>query len=42
VGCKSRALTGFAARIDVDLIGVADDPNRPWVDARNVYCRTKI
>ena len=38
-GCNSSSLTGWRSVIDVDLVGLADDPNKLVTPAQNIYCR---
>ena len=38
-GCYNSSLTGWRSVIDVDLVGLADDPNKLTTAAQNIYCR---
>lgn len=38
-GCYNRSLTSWRSVIDVDLIGVADDPSKLTTPTRNISCR---
>jgi hypothetical protein len=37
--CTGSALTGWRSVIDVDLVGLADDPRKLTTAARNINCR---
>lgn len=37
-GCNNRGVVGWRSVIDVDLIGVADDPGKLITPARNIPC----
>ncbi|WP_462189078.1 hypothetical protein [Frankia sp. CcWB2] len=37
--CRSSRLTGWRSVIDVDLLGVPDDPNKLVTKGRNIRCR---
>ncbi|WP_083342742.1 MULTISPECIES: hypothetical protein [Frankia] len=37
--CRSGSLTGWRSVIDVDLVGVPDDPNKLVTTGRNIRCR---
>ncbi len=39
VSCSSRSLTGWRSVVDVDVVGVLDDPRKLVTPARNIYCR---
>jgi len=38
-GCAGRGLTGWRSVIDVDLVGLADDPGKLVTPGQNIYCR---
>ncbi|MER6831849.1 hypothetical protein ABT352_38080 [Streptosporangium sp. NPDC000563] len=38
-GCNSSSLTGWRSVIDVDLVGLADDPGKLVTPGQNIYCR---
>lgn len=38
-GCNSSSLTGWRSVIDVDLVGLADDPGKLTTPSQNIYCR---
>jgi hypothetical protein len=38
-GCNNRSLTGWRSVVDVDLVGLADDPGKLTTPTRNIYCR---
>lgn len=38
-GCNNSSLTGWRSVVDVDLVGVADDPGKLITPARNINCR---
>ncbi|WP_051752371.1 hypothetical protein [Streptosporangium amethystogenes] len=38
-GCNSNSLTGWRSVVDVDLVGLADDPGKLYTPSRNIYCR---
>jgi hypothetical protein len=38
-GCTSSASTGWRSVIDVDLVGLIDDPRKLTTPAVNVACR---
>lgn len=38
-GCNSSAVTGWRSVVDVDLVGLADDPGKLTTPTRNINCR---
>lgn len=38
-GCNSTSLTGWRSVIDVDVVGIVDDPNKAVTSGRNISCR---
>ncbi|MFD7664963.1 hypothetical protein [Streptomyces sp. NPDC059788] len=38
-GCDNNTLTGWRSVVDVDLVGVADTPEKLITPARNINCR---
>lgn len=38
-GCNDASVTGWRSVVDVDLVGLADDPNKLITPARNIGCR---
>lgn len=39
VNCTNREVTGWRSVIDVDLVGLADDPGKLTTSSRNITCR---
>jgi len=39
VTCSNRSVTGWRSVIDVDLVGLADDPGKLTTATRNITCR---
>ncbi|MET8764197.1 hypothetical protein [Lentzea sp. NPDC004782] len=39
VTCSNREVTGWRSVIDVDLVGLADDPSKLTTATRNITCR---
>ncbi|MGC5010727.1 hypothetical protein ACLQ2R_08190 [Streptosporangium sp. DT93] len=37
--CVNGGLTGWRSVVDVDLVGLADDPGKLYTPSRNIYCR---
>lgn len=37
--CTSGSLTGWRSVVDVDLVGLADDPGKLYTPGQNIYCR---
>jgi hypothetical protein len=38
-GCNSSSVTSWRSVVDVDLVGVADDPGKLTTPSRNINCR---
>ncbi|MEU8382998.1 hypothetical protein [Streptosporangium sp. NPDC048865] len=38
-GCLNGSLTGWRSVVDVDLVGLADDPGKLYTPGQNIYCR---
>lgn len=38
-GCNNSSVTGWRSVIDVDLVGLADDPGKLTTPSRNIACR---
>ncbi len=38
-GCNNSSVTGWRSVIDVDVVGVADDPRKLTTPGRNISCR---
>jgi hypothetical protein len=38
-GCESGAVTGWRSVVDVDLVGLADDPGKLYTPGQNIGCR---
>jgi hypothetical protein len=38
-GCSNSNLTGWRSVIDVDLVGLADDPGKLYTPSQNIDCR---
>ena len=39
VECANRSVTGWRSVVDVDLVGVADDPGKLTTTSRDIACR---